>query len=189
MYITIIIKIGPPSTWISLDLFMLGEVEYQFLGFDAFSEIELVVLPYFSQVGLISSLINLVERPPLWQVGPAILLPHHGLKKSHFNTLDFLFHPDNYTIIRLHSKKNPSRGNWCGREGGSYPDSTALPERGSRGTNADKSSRKRREWRNGGGRKPKHLFDFNLATLRAFKEPSSVCRLRLLPISCYQCWK
>lgn len=84
---------------------MLGEVVYQFLGLPAFSKMELVVLLYFSRVGLISSLINLVERPPLWQVGPAILLPHHGLKKSHFNTLDFLFHPDNYTIIRLHSKK------------------------------------------------------------------------------------
>ncbi len=65
---------------------------------------------YFSRVGLISSLINLVERPPLWQVGPAILLPHHGLKKSHFNTLDFPFQPDNYTIIRLHTKKNSIQG-------------------------------------------------------------------------------
>ena len=52
--------------------------------------------------------------------------PYSGLKKkSHFNTLDFPFHPDNYTIIPLHSKKiHPGViGMLCG---GSYPESTAV---------------------------------------------------------------
>lgn len=96
-------------------------------------------------IGHMYLFIYFVSRPCSFTCGTVLphclhFLPtHSGLKKkSHFNTLDFLFHPDNYTIILPHSK-NPSRGNWCVGVG-----VTQKPLRhGSRGTNTDKSSRKR----------------------------------------------
>ncbi len=180
----------PNITWLFRLIYSTQEEKKnQFLGLPAFSNVELVVLAVLQPSGTYLLTYQFGWASISLAGWSCHILPHHGLKKSHFNTLDFPFQPDNYNNYPASHQKKSNRGNWCGRRG----EATQIPllflREGLGERMQISQAEKGRGMKNGGGRNLKHLFDFNLATLRAFKVPSSVYRRRLLPISCYQCWK